>query len=557
VSLSSEKRIGEPGRSLFVSNINNMKKVGILARNSTENQRDNHTIDSQLASIKEYCKQNNYFIIEEYLDEGYSGELLERPALDKLRDDARMKKFEAVVMLDPDRLSRKHVNAIIVMDELAKNGVEVIFLNAPDTATAEGKLQFDIRSVVAEYEKEKIKERTRRGRLYKAKQGRLVGSIPPYGYNYENTEQVAVYVINAHEAANVRLIFELYTKNLYSMRGICRELYKRKIKTRKSGYKWSLSTVKRILGNTTYIGTTYYNKYAGCEPINPRNTGYKRMKNTSRRLRPKNEWIPITGIPIIIDEQTFQQAQRKCTANSMFSKRNIKNDYLLRGLIYHANCNYKMYGSVTRRKTRNDESNYRCSNGQINFPLPKRCDGTIASHIIDEVVWDSITNLLAHPKIVWSLINHDEKHKKEMLDKVQQEVSHIEKQLQSLNHKEEKLVSGYADGLFDREQIINATNEYAKQKENLEKERNEKSTSLQHPVCNELVRHIGVACHDTEDRDTYISNLDIAFEQHPLSKIFKEHLLPPMRARHKRLGNCRYTFIHLSLLPMSELKKPE
>ena len=148
------------------------------------------TIDSQRDELVAYCLKNNLLLVDTYADDGYSGEILARPELDRLRDDAKAKKFDAVLIHAVDRLGRNHIHAGVVIEELQKHGIEVIFLNAPPTDTPEGRLLFDIQSVVAQFEKEKIKERTRRGRLHKAKKGLVVGTPPPYGYRYVKKEGV-------------------------------------------------------------------------------------------------------------------------------------------------------------------------------------------------------------------------------------------------------------------------------------------------------------------------------------------------------------------------------
>ena len=72
-------------------------RTAIYARVSTESQEKQQTIDSQLSDLRNYASQNNLTIVEEYIDNGYSGELFERPALDKLRDDAKNRLFSALL----------------------------------------------------------------------------------------------------------------------------------------------------------------------------------------------------------------------------------------------------------------------------------------------------------------------------------------------------------------------------------------------------------------------------------------------------------------------------
>ena len=98
------------------------------------------------------------------------------------------------------------------MEGLKKKGIEVFFLNRPISDILEDQLLLGVQGLIAEYEKAKILERTRRGRIHKAKEKGIVGSVPPYGYNYvkKSREREGYYEINKDEARVVRLIFDLY-----------------------------------------------------------------------------------------------------------------------------------------------------------------------------------------------------------------------------------------------------------------------------------------------------------------------------------------------------------
>jgi len=159
-------------------------RVAIYARVSTERQQKEQIIDSQIEQLEQYAKKKKHTIVKRYIDEGWSGGLLARPALDQLRDDCAKKEFEAVLISCPDRLARKYVYQEVVMEEIRKSEIEVIFLNRPIADTPEDRMFLGIQGLVAEYEKEKIKERCRRGKMHKARKGVVVGGIPPYGYRY-------------------------------------------------------------------------------------------------------------------------------------------------------------------------------------------------------------------------------------------------------------------------------------------------------------------------------------------------------------------------------------
>jgi len=152
------------------------------------------------------------------------------------------------------------------MEGLKKKGIEVFFLNRPISDILEDQLLLGVQGLIAEYEKAKILERTRRGRIHKAKEKGIVGSVPPYGYNYvkKSREREGYYEINEDEARVVRLIFDLYLK-FQSLHRVKKELYKMGIRTRKGSLVWADSTIHRVLTNEAYTGTGYYNRRQSVE----------------------------------------------------------------------------------------------------------------------------------------------------------------------------------------------------------------------------------------------------------------------------------------------------
>ena len=191
-----------------------MKTAAIYARVSSERQKEEQTIGSQIAGLIEYSHLQGYTVPSEWIfkDEGYSGAILTRPALERLRDLAAEGQIEHVLVYSPDRLSRKYAYQILLVEEFAKHGVEVVFINSPQASTPEEQLLLQFQGMIAEYERAQIAERTRRGKRHRAKAGAVnVLSGAPYGYRYVKKSETAgsYYEIIEHEAEIVRKIFEL------------------------------------------------------------------------------------------------------------------------------------------------------------------------------------------------------------------------------------------------------------------------------------------------------------------------------------------------------------
>src|ERR671919_3210787 len=164
-----------------------MQMAAIYARVSSEQQREAHTIASQTAALIEFAKDHDLEVPNEWVfeDKGYSGATLERPGLERVRDLASEGQIQVVLVYSPDRLSRKYAYQILLIEELARHGVETRFLNAPSTATAEDQLLVQFQGMIAEYERAQILERSRRGKRHRARAGEIsVLCGAPYGYRY-------------------------------------------------------------------------------------------------------------------------------------------------------------------------------------------------------------------------------------------------------------------------------------------------------------------------------------------------------------------------------------
>src|SRR3954471_6651346 len=165
-----------------------MMRAAIYARVSTPRQARAQKIDEQLERLEAYVEQKGCTLEEEhvYLDEGYSGSSLNRPGLDHLRDAAAMAEFEVLLVTAPDRLARKYVHQVLLIEELQGRGCRVEFLERPMSQDPNDQLLLQIRGAVAEYERTLITERMRRGRLAKLRAGVLLPwTSAPYGYRLD------------------------------------------------------------------------------------------------------------------------------------------------------------------------------------------------------------------------------------------------------------------------------------------------------------------------------------------------------------------------------------
>jgi len=215
-----------------------MKNAAIYARVSSDRQKEDKTIASQTAALIAFAQAQGYSVPDGMVfeDDGYSGENLERPGLERVRDLAAEGQLHAVLVLSPDRLSRNYAYQVLLIEELGKHGVECVFEKSPSVTTPEDQLLVQFQGMIAEYERAQILERSRRGKRHRARQGEVsVLSGAPYGYRYiKKTDQMAAYyeIIEA-EAAVVRMVYERYTVDHLSIGAITRLLNEQGVPTRK------------------------------------------------------------------------------------------------------------------------------------------------------------------------------------------------------------------------------------------------------------------------------------------------------------------------------------
>ena len=141
-------------------------QCALYARVSSESQARDNTIASQVAALRERIVADGFLLEPDhsYEDEGYSGSILSRPALERLRDAVAGGRIERIYVHAPDRLARRYAHQVLLIDEFRRAGAEVVFLNRPIGGTAEDDLLLQVQGVIAEYERAKILERTRYAR---------------------------------------------------------------------------------------------------------------------------------------------------------------------------------------------------------------------------------------------------------------------------------------------------------------------------------------------------------------------------------------------------------
>jgi site-specific DNA recombinase len=311
-------------------------RVAIYIRVSSDTQAENgYSLETQLEACRAKAFSIDATSLVVFSDDGYSGEFLERPEMERLRSCINTNEFDAVVMYDPDRMARNLHHQLLITQEIDKHGASLHFVSEEFKNTAEGMLYFSMRGAFAAYEKEKIKERTMRGKKGKLKKGKILCNAGVYGYDWD--AENSNYIINEDQAKVVRLVFDTLINEKIGALRIAKKLNAMGIPSpRHAQYKWIYTSVYRMLTNEKYIGQ--HNAFKNYQYMDGIVNG--KLKRKSKR-RDESEWIQVS-VPAIIDIATWEKAQLQLQQNKSLSPRNTKEIYLLKDILYCGKCGKQM-----------------------------------------------------------------------------------------------------------------------------------------------------------------------------------------------------------------------
>ena len=382
--------------------------AAIYARVSTDHQRAQGTIASQVDELRELATARGLAVGSElvFCDEGVSGATLVRPALEGLRDGAAEGAFEVVLCHSPDRLARRYAYQVLLLEEFARAGVEVVFaFEGERSESPEGELLRQMQGMIAEYERAQIAERTRRGRLHRARSGSAaVLGRAPYGYRYVRRSEHAdaYFEIDAARAPVVREIFRRYAHAGETLAAIADWLNQSATPT-KSGKAWHPSTVRGMLVNPAYRGEAAFGKTRvtggrGKATRLARQRGARQSLSPQRTSTPEDSWTMI-AVPAIIDGDIFALARSRLEHGIRFASRNAKKPSLLRGLLVCRECGYAWH-RVEKGKPQSKRAYYQCGSRCLRT-AERRCESKpVRAEELDQLVWAEIRRLLCEPDLV-------------------------------------------------------------------------------------------------------------------------------------------------------------
>lgn len=422
------------------------KRVAIYARVSTvEQAEEGYSIDEQVKLLREWCEDKGHIIHQEYVDRGISGRNISgRPAIQQLLYDASQKEFDIVLVWKMNRLSRKSVDLLTIVDQLQRRNIAFrSYTEQYETETPSGVLQFQMMAAIAEFERANIAENVKMGMIARAKEGLWNGG-QVLGYNTvkepstNRKGEVSKLYINDEEAIIIRKIFDMYV-NGHGYKAISNHLNKQGFRTKKNN-PFSITAIKTIISNPVYAGYIRYN--------------VRRDWSEKRRNNINPDPIIVPGQhEAIISVEVWEQAKENMKRRSGRPNRIHDGEFPLTGLLRCPVCQAGMViGRTTNRLkdgTKRVLEYYVCGAWKNKGTAVCRSNG-IRTDYADKYVLEKLTNLANNDILIKQVVDHINEKNRNSLEPLQQEFETMKNSLEQLQRQKNKYLQLYTEDLISK-----------------------------------------------------------------------------------------------------------
>lgn len=392
-------------------------KAGIYVRVSTDDQaQKGYSLNEQREACRSRALELGADEVLEFADEGVSGSLIDRMGLNQLREHISAGRINLLVVRDPDRLSRRLSHQLLLTEEIERAGVSLQFLDFDWQDTPDGRLFYAIRGAIAEYEKEKIRERTSRGRLQKARQGGVPVGFHAYGYAYHR--ETGRVLVHPEESEVVRQVFNWFVDGDLGINGVAKRLNENRIPTRR-GRLWHRQVIRQIIANPVYIGKWRYKEV-------------------------------IISVPSLVDESLWERAQSKLKAARRLWAGKGRQRYLLSGIIVCGVCGNTVNG-VYANWWGTRERRYTCyKNSQGARGRGCRPQLLLTAESLEQTVWEQVKRWLDDP----AMLVEEIKKQLPTNERWVQELARAERNLAEVKKGQESIIEALSSGLMELDENI-------------------------------------------------------------------------------------------------------
>ena len=418
-------------------------RAAIYARVSDKSQdgEDKTSIAEQTGDMEAYCESKGLTITARYQEVG-RGWSKKRPEFQRMLADARSGRFDTIVCWKSDRLSRGMYPAAALMEVVEAHQIRLeAVMDAIDMKT------FGLMAAISKIELDNFRERSTMGKRGTAKQGRVPTGGLPYGYRIGDDGRPEVI---EEQAEVVRHIFHMYVHEGMRAYSIAVRLTDDEVPTQTGKLTWLQSRVHHILGNATYTGTWVYGKYRHVATED----GMKVYD------QPKDTWIEIP-VPQVIDDRTWERAQKLKKQRSTKARRNTKVLYLLQHLLKCGECgrNFHTRASWTTTSVRNGKAytydlttprRYYMCNGMQSMRLRCRKHPYIRAEQLEEPIWSEVKRVLQNPDLIVAGIATLDSQEGGGLE---EEIAQAERDLRSIQMEEDRAIRLFVSGKITEAQL--------------------------------------------------------------------------------------------------------
>ena len=438
-----------------------MMKAIIYLRVSTEEQAER---GYSLQGQREECRNKAYDLgiadhhIHEYCEEGVSGSILERPMLIAALEKVKEGNISCFICLDSSRLSRNVAHQLILIDELKKHKVKLVFVRNSYEDNAEGRFQLTIMAAVDEYERARLKLRCEMGKRAKAQSHKLTHNPNLYGYMFEKEKDILTIV--EKEADIVKMIFQWVISNHYNMEEISKRLNLLGIPSPRNK-TWHRNTVRRIVKNKSYTGILYIRRYDTREyRLNKFKSKKEKIKITEK---PKEEWIPIK-IPAIIDEEIWEEA------NNQVVERKAHRTADTLEVVYSSLVKCGICGSslaikrIASKKGNNANCYYYCTS---KYKKNNSCTlRNLSAEALDKIVWNELSQIVFHRHMFNYILNSGMCYV--LYKEEKNEIRLINEKMEAIREERKRIINLYQKGIIDSIEMSEKINNICLAEKNLQ-----------------------------------------------------------------------------------------
>jgi site-specific DNA recombinase len=444
-----------------------MKKAVLYARVSSDLQRKEKTIDSQVVELKKQIAATGDILVKKYIDDGFSGARLDRPAMNQLREDLKSNLFDTIYFLNTDRIAREVTYQTIIIGEILKHKKQVIINGKDYIHDPENKFALTVLGAVAELERAKIIERVTRAKQLRIAQGFLLAcgnNIYGYDYHRRTPDSAPFYTINETEAKVVKYVFETYSKGGVGMNQITRHLERINAPTKRGRGLWRISILKGMLNNEMYTGIRYFNTMRRIrEYANPING----IKHTTSRVekRDRSEWVGVK-VPHIVSQELFDKVKERLEWNRK-RYRNPQIVQLLSSLVRCGCCDSSMFAyhrfykdKRVKIQTVMDRVSYKC-NYRLRLRMHAKETGLqkctnmeVKAQILESHVFGIFKDTVIDPVKLKDSMDFFKRRTQATQLRFEKQLKALDLKIKKVHDAKKRMLELYTDGELDREVYV-------------------------------------------------------------------------------------------------------